>query len=57
MMPGGVTVPRPRDTRALLIPLALGLLVFVLAMQLMFVLRSRPALATVEDDFGEWIGY
>ncbi len=24
MMPGGVTVPRPRDTRALLIPLARG---------------------------------
>jgi hypothetical protein len=57
LMPGAVTVPRPRDTRALLIPLALGLLVFVLAMQMMFVLRRRPAMATVEDDFGDWMGY
>lgn len=56
MLPG-VTVPRPRDTRALLIPMALGLLVFVFAMQMIVVLRRRPAMSTVEDDFGDWMGY
>jgi hypothetical protein len=57
MMPGGVTVPRPRDTRALLIPLAAGLALFVFAMQCTVVLRRRPAMSTVEDDFGDWMGY
>ena len=51
IMPG-VTVPRPRDTRALLIPLAAGLALFVFAMQCTVVLRRRPAMSTTEDDFG-----
>jgi hypothetical protein len=57
VIPGGVTVPRPRDTRALLIPMALGLLVFVFAMQMIVLLRRRPAMSTMEDDFGDWMGY
>jgi hypothetical protein len=51
-----VNVPRPQDTRALLIPLALGLLLFVLAMQLTVAVRRRPAMATMEDDFDDWLG-
>jgi hypothetical protein len=56
MIPGAV-VPRPRDTRALLIPLASGLALFVFAMQCTVVLRRRPAMSTAEDDFGDWLGY
>jgi hypothetical protein len=56
IMPG-VTVPRPRDTRALLIPLAAGLALFVFAMQCTVVLRRRPAMSTIEDDFDDWLGY
>jgi hypothetical protein len=57
MIPGAV-VPRPRDTRALLIPLASGLALFVFAMQCTVVLRRRPAMnTTTEDDFGDWLGY
>jgi len=57
---GGV-VPKPRDTRQLLIYMASALTLFVFAMQLTFLLRrTRPALATAEhyhDDFDDWLGY
>jgi hypothetical protein len=56
MIPG-VTVPRPRDTRALLIPLAAGLALFVFAMQVTVLVRGRPAMSPAEDDFGDWLGY
>jgi hypothetical protein len=56
MIPG-TPVPSPRDTRALLIPLASGLALFVFAMQCTVVLRRRPAMSTAEDDFGDWLGY
>jgi hypothetical protein len=53
-----VRVPRPQDARALLIPVALGLLMFVLAMQLKFLLGRRPAMTTTtEDDFDDWMRY
>jgi hypothetical protein len=58
---GGV-VPKPRDTRQLLIYMAISLTLFVFAMQLTVLLRrSRPALAgaTTEhyhDDFDDWLG-
>ena len=48
-----VTVPRPRDARALLIPLAGGLTLFVFAMQVTHVVRRRPEVVT-GDDFGDW---
>ncbi len=51
-----ITIPRPRDTRALLVPLAAGLTLFVFAMQITYFIRQRPALATVEDDFDDWMG-
>jgi hypothetical protein len=56
MIPG-TPVPSPRDTRALLIPLASGLALFVFAMQCTVLLRRRPAMSTAEDDFGDWLGY
>lgn len=56
MIPG-TPVPDPRDTRALVIPLAAGLALFVFAMQCTVVLRRRPAMSTADDDFGDWIGY
>jgi hypothetical protein len=56
---GGV-VPKPRDTRQLLIYMAISLTLFVFAMQLtVLVRRSRPALAAAEhyhDDFDDWLG-
>jgi len=59
---GGV-VPKPRDSRQLLIYMAISLTLFVLAMQLtVLVRRSRPALAgpataeTYHDDFEDWLG-
>jgi hypothetical protein len=52
-----VNVPRPRDTRAVLIPLAGGLAMFVLAMQVTVLIRRRPAMATAEDDFDDWLGF
>ena len=51
-----ITVPRPRDPRSLLIPLAGGLTIFVFAMQMTYVVRRRPALAQMDDDFGDWTG-
>ena len=51
-----ITVPRPRDPRSLLIPMAGGLTIFVFAMQLTYVVRKRPALAQIDDDFGDWPG-
>ena len=60
---GGV-VPKPRDTRQLLIFMAGALTLFVFAMQLTILLRkSRPlpvgATATEQysDDFDEWLGF
>jgi hypothetical protein len=50
-----ITVPRPREPRALLIPLAGGLALFVFAMQVTLVVRRRPEVA-MEDDFGDWLG-
>jgi hypothetical protein len=58
---GGV-VPKPRDTRQLLIYMAISLTLFVFAMQLtVLVRRSRPALVgatpeTYHDDFDDWLG-
>ena len=58
VMPGD-PVPKPRETRALLIPMAAALTLFVFAMQLtLFLRRSRPTMAaTADDDFGDWMGY
>ena len=59
MLPG-VPVPRPRDTRALLVPMAAGLALFVLAMQGIVFVRRRPALAGGADDFDDfddWLRY
>jgi len=65
--PGGesmtplVNVPRPQDARALLIPLAGALAMFVLAAQGMYLLRRRAPITAgglaVEDDFDDWMGY
>ena len=59
---GGV-VPKPRDTRQLLVFMAISLTLFVFAMQLtVLVRRSRPALAGAapaeqyHDDFDDWLG-
>jgi hypothetical protein len=52
----GLPIPRPRDVRALLVPLAGGLATFVFAMQMTFLLKRRPAMAPVEDDFDDWLG-
>lgn len=58
MGPGFVKVPRPQDARAVLVPMAGALVVFMLAMQLMVWVRRRPpAFATVEDDFDDWMGF
>jgi hypothetical protein len=57
LMIPGTPVPDPRDTRALVVPLAAGLALFVFAMQCTVVLRRRPAMSTAEDDFGDWMGY
>jgi hypothetical protein len=38
------------------VPLAGGLATFVFAMQMTFLLKRRPALAPVEDDFDDWLG-
>ncbi|MGH9036133.1 MAG: hypothetical protein ACRD0O_10240 [Acidimicrobiia bacterium] len=51
-----ITVPRPRDPRSLLVPLAGGLTIFVFAMQMTYVVRRRPALVQIDDDFGDWTG-
>lgn len=58
VMPG-VPMGKPREARALLIPMAAALTLFVFAMQLTFLLRrSRPAMAsTADDDFGDWMVY
>lgn len=63
---GGV-VPKPRDTRQLLVFLASALTLFVFAMQLTVLLRrSRPALVgpgagagvdQYSDDFDDWLGF
>jgi hypothetical protein len=59
---GGGVVPRPRDTRGLLIYMAGALTLFVFAMQLTVLLRrSRPVLAGAtpeqySDDFDDWLG-
>jgi hypothetical protein len=57
---GGV-VPKPRDTRQLLIFMAISLTLFVFAMQLTVLVRkSKPALAGAnehyQDDFDDWLG-
>ena len=57
---GGV-VPRPRDTRQLMIFMAISLTLFVFAMQLTVLVRkSKPVAAganqTYQDDFDDWLG-
>ena len=56
-----VNVPRPQGARALLIPLAGALAMFVLAAQGMYLIRRRTPVtaggAMVEDDFDDWMGY
>ena len=52
-----VKVPRPQDARALLVPLAGGLAMFVFAMQVTVLIRRRPAMASVEHDFDDWMGF
>jgi hypothetical protein len=51
-----VRIPRPRDPRALLVPLAAGLALFVFSMQVTHFLRQRPILVAGDDDFGDWMG-
>jgi hypothetical protein len=51
-----INVPRPRDPRSLLVPMAGGLTIFVFAMQMTYVVRRRPALVQIDDDFGDWMG-
>jgi hypothetical protein len=60
---GGV-VPKPRDTRQLLVFMASALTLFVFAMQLTVLLRkSRPVVAGAaateqySDDFDDWLGF
>jgi len=58
MGPGFVKVPKPQDARAVLVPLAGALAVFMLAMQLMVWVRRRPAMVTAtSDDFDDWMTY
>jgi hypothetical protein len=58
MGPGFVKVPKPQDARAVLVPMAGALVVFMLAMQLMVWVRHRPpALVTGQDDFDDWMGF
>ena len=58
-------VPKPRDSRQLLIFMAISLTLFVVAMQLTFLVRrSKPVLAgagaagseAYHDDFDDWMG-
>ena len=62
---GGV-IPKPKDTRQLMIFMAGALMLFVIAMQITFMLRrSRPVAAplsavgaeTYHDDFDDWLGF
>jgi len=58
MGPGFVKVPKPQDARAVLVPLAGALAVFMLAMQLMVWVRRRPAMVTTaDDDFDDWMSF
>ncbi|HZQ79478.1 MAG TPA: hypothetical protein VFE55_19270 [Acidimicrobiia bacterium] len=58
MGPGFVKVPKPQDARAVLIPMAGALVVFMLAMQLMVWVRRRPATVTAGgDDFDDWMTF
>jgi hypothetical protein len=45
-----ITEERPIDVRGMLIPLAGGLAVFVLAMQMIYMARRRPSIATASED-------
>lgn len=51
-----ISVPKPRDPRALLVPLAGGMAMFIFSMQITVMMRRRPVLADTEDDFGDWMG-
>lgn len=52
-----IEIPRPRNPRSLLVPLAGGLAMFVFAMQVTYMARRRPVVVpTVEEDFGDWLG-
>jgi hypothetical protein len=56
---GGV-VPRPHDTRELMVFMAAALVLFLFAMQVtIFLRRSKPALtaSTSESDFDDWLGF
>lgn len=57
---GGV-VPKPRDTRQLLIFMAISLTLFVFAMQLTVLVRKSKPIAVgadqnYQDDFDDWLG-
>jgi hypothetical protein len=45
-----ITEERPIDVRGMLVPLAGGLAVFVFAMQMIFMARRRPSIATASED-------
>lgn len=45
-----ITEERPIDVRGMLVPLAGGLAVFVFAMQMIYMARRRPSIATTSDD-------
>jgi hypothetical protein len=51
-----VNVPRPSDARHLLTFMAGSLALFVFSMQLTFLVRRRPSMATMGDDFDDWMG-
>ena len=45
-----ITEERPIDVRGMLVPLAGGLAVFVFAMQMIYMARRRPSIATASED-------
>jgi hypothetical protein len=45
-----ITEERPIDVRGILVPLAGGLAVFIFAMQMTFIARRRPSIATGSED-------
>ena len=54
-------MPKPRDTRQLMIFMAISLMLFVFAMQLTVLVRkSKPVMAGAnehyQDDFDDWLG-
>ncbi|MCA1846219.1 MAG: hypothetical protein LC792_24105 [Actinobacteria bacterium] len=57
---GGGVVPKPHDTRELMVFMAAALVLFLFAMQVtIFLRRSKPATAasSSESDFDDWLGF